>query len=354
MSNGEAGRSFFTFICIFLEAGKNDKTRRVGDREKDMKPYNRVNLPFTGIASFCKFPIHTDLDTLSPDIADVAIFGIPWDEGIGYRPGPRFGPRSLREYSTRFAFHERAIREGGYWDIEKKKRYLEDVRFVDCGDQDILYLKVEETFLAITDSVEKLLSAPVFPVLLGGDHSITFPIVRAFQRFQPLHILHLDSHLDYNDSIEGVLLANGSPIKRISELDFVGKIIQVGMRGIRAREDAYRDSISRGNSIFTMNDFRRIGTESIIQQIPDQGNLYVTLDIDVLDPSIAPGTSSPECDGMTYREIKDLLTAVASRKKVVGFDLVEVNPFLDSIGLTQSTAVMMVLEFLGSIFDKNS
>src|SRR4030043_483748 len=135
-----------------------------------MKSYGLVNLPFTGIASFCKFPIYTDLETLS---ADVAILGIPWDEGIGYRPGPRFGPRSLREYSTRFAFHERAIKEGGYWDIEKKKRYLEDVRFVDCGDQDILYLKVEETFSAITESVGKLLSASIFPVLLGGDHSIS-------------------------------------------------------------------------------------------------------------------------------------------------------------------------------------
>jgi len=314
-----------------------------------MGPYGRVNLPFTGIASFCKFPIHTDLETLS---ADVAIFGIPWDEGIGYRPGSRFGPRSLREYSTRFAFHERGIREGGYWDIEKKRRYLEDIRFVDAGDQDILYLKVEETFSAITDSVEKLLAVDVFPVLLGGDHSITFPVVRAFQKFQPLHILHLDAHLDYNDSIEGVLLANGNPIKRVSELDFVGKIIQVGMRGIRAREDACRDSVSRGNAISTMNDFRRIGVEGIMRQIPDQGNLYVTIDIDVLDPSIAPGTSSPEFGGMTYREMKDLLTAVASQKSVVGFDIVEVNPVLDPIGLTQSAAVMVILEFLGTIFDR--
>jgi len=314
-----------------------------------MTPYSRVNLPFTGIASFCKFPIHADLETLS---ADAAILGIPWDEGIGYRPGPRFGPRSLREYSTRFAFHERAIKEGGYWDIEKKKRYLEDVRVVDCGDQDILYLKVEETFSAITESLGKLLSANVFPVLLGGDHSISFPIVRAFRKFQPLHILHLDAHLDYNDSIEGVLLANGSPLKRISELDFVGTITQVGMRGIRGREDAYRDSISRGNTIFTIREFRRIGIERIIQQIPDQGHLYVTIDIDVLDPSIAPGTSSPEFDGMTYREMRDLLTGAASGRKVVGFDLVEVNPYLDPIGLTQSAAVMIILEFLGTIFDK--
>jgi agmatinase len=314
-----------------------------------MSAYGRVNLPFTGIASFCKFPIHTDIETLS---ADVGIFGIPWDEGMGYRPGPRFGPRSLREYSTRFAFHERAVKEGGYWDLEKKKRFLDEIHCVDCGDQDILYLKVEETFSALTDSAGKILKTGTFPVFLGGDHSISFPIVRAFQNHGPLHILHLDSHLDYNDSIEGVLLANGNPIKRISELDFVGKIVQVGMRGIRAREDAYRDSVSRNNAIFTMDEYRHKGIKEVLRSIPDQGNLYVTIDIDVLVPSIAPGTSSPEFEGMTYREIKELLASVAGHSRVVGFDLVEVNPFLDPIGLTQSLAVMIILEFLGAIFDQ--
>ena len=312
-----------------------------------MKSYRQVNLPFTGIASFCKFPIHTDLETLS---ADVAILGVPWDEGVGYRPGARFGPRSLREYSTRFAFHERGVKEGGYWNIENRKRYLEEIRLVDCGDQDVLYLKVEETFSAITDSVGKVLSAKAFPVILGGDHSITFPVVRAFRNSKPLHLIHLDAHLDYNDSIEGVLLANGNPIKRVSEIDFVGEIIQIGMRGIRAREDAYHDSLSRGNKIITLSDFRRKGVGGILRQIPDGGNLYVTIDIDVLDPSIAPGTSSPEFEGMTYKEIKELLIGIASRGKVVGFDLVEVNPFLDAVGMTQSAAAMIILEFLGAIF----
>jgi agmatinase len=312
-----------------------------------MESYGSVNLPFTGIASFCKFPIHTDLDTLT---TDVAIFGVPWDEGVGYRPGARFGPRSLREYSTRFAFHERGVRKGGYWDIGSRKRYLENIRLVDCGDQDILYLKVEETFSAVTESVGKILSRKAFPVILGGDHSITFPVVGAFRNCKPLHIVHLDAHLDYNDSIEGVLLANGNPIKRVSEFDFIGKIIQIGMRGIRAREDAYQDSLFRGNKIITISDFRRKGVDGVLHQIPDGGNLYVTIDIDVLDPSIAPGTSSPEFEGMTYKEIKELLTGIASRGKVVGFDLVEVNPFLDAMGLTQSAAVMIILEFLGAIF----
>jgi len=315
-----------------------------------MKTYRRVNLPSTGIASFCKFPIHTDLKTLS---ADVAILGVPWDEGVGYRPGARFGPRSLREYSTRFAFHERGAKKSGYWNIENRKRFLERISLVDCGDQDVLYLDVERTFSAITDSIRKMLSAKALPVILGGDHSITFPVVRAFQKIKPLHLIHLDAHLDYNDSVEGVKLANGSPVKRISELGFVGEIIQIGTRGIRAREDAFKDSMSRGNKIITMPDFRRRGIDEVLSQIPT-GNLYVTIDIDVLDPSVAPGTSSPEFDGMTYQEMRDLLKGIASRRKVVGFDLTEVNPFLDTTGLTQSAAVMIILEFLGAIFKKRT
>ncbi|MGZ3535121.1 MAG: arginase family protein, partial [Thermodesulfobacteriota bacterium] len=205
----------------------------------------------------------------------------------------------------------------------------------------------------ITDSIRKMLSAKALSVILGGDHSITFPVVRAFQKIKPLHLIHLDAHLDYNDSVEGVKLANGSPIKRISELGFVGEIIQIGTRGIRAREDAFKDSMSRGNKIITMPDFRRRGIDEVLSQIPT-GNLYITIDIDVLDPSIAPGTSSPEFDGMTYYEVRDLLNGIASRGKVVGFDLTEVNPFFDTVGLTQSAAVMIILEFLGAIFEKRT
>ncbi len=324
--------------------------RSFSHRRCIVKTYGRVNLPFTGVATFCKFPIHTDLETLS---ADVAIFGVPWDEGVGYRPGARFGPRSLREYSTRFAFHERGVKKSGYWNIENRERCLEKISLLDCGDQDVLYLDVEKTFSATTDSVKKLLAAKALPVILGGDHSITFPVVRAFQKIKPLHLIHLDAHLDYNDSIEGVKLANGSPIKRISELGFVGEIIQIGMRGIRAREDAFKDSMSRGNRIITMLDFRRRGIDEALSQIP-KGNFYVTIDIDVLDPSIAPGTSSPEFEGMTYKEMHTLLNGIASRGKVVGFDLTEVNPFLDTAGLTQSAGVMIILEFLGAIFNKRN
>jgi len=309
--------------------------------------YPKVNLPFTGIATFGKFPMCTEIDQLS---ADIAIFGVPWDEGIGFRPGCRMGPRAIRDFSTRFAFGERGVTASGYWDIETKKRYLQDVSIVDCGDHDILYTRLEETFDALTENLGKILDRKAFPVIIGGDHSITFPSVRAFKEFGPLNVFHFDAHLDYNDDVCGVKYANGNPLKRVSELPFVDQIVQVGMRGIRAREDAYLDSENRGNLIITGAQVRQEGVDGVIARFPEGNNIYVTVDIDVLDPSIAPGTGAPCPDGLLYRELKALLQGVIGCGKVVGMDLVEVNPLIDPSGLTASVASMTTLEFLAAIF----
>lgn len=309
--------------------------------------YGNVNLPCTGIASFCKFPICTDLKSISQD---VAVFGVPWDEGTGFRPGSRMGPRAIREYSTRFAFGERGATALGYWSIETGKRYLAETSFADCGDLDILYTKVEETFDKLTENVNTILDRKALPVIIGGDHSISFPVVRAFERFEPLTVFHFDAHLDYNDDIWGVKLANGNPLKRISELRFVDRIVQIGMRGIRAREDAFRDSKDRGNTIILASQIREEGIEAVIRKFPRGGSIYVTIDIDVLDPSVAPGTGSPCPDGLLYRELKSLLQGVCQCGRVVGFDLVEVNPFVDQTGLTASVASMLILELLSNVF----
>jgi agmatinase len=310
-------------------------------------PYDTVNLPCTGIASFCKFPIRTDLSLLAED---VAVFGVPWDEGTGYRPGSRMGPRAIREYSTRFAFGERGASASGYFDVESGERRLERTTFADCGDLDILYTRVDETFDALTGAIENILSRKAFPVVLGGDHSISFPVVRAFSDYAPLSIFQIDAHLDYTDEVRGVKLANGSPIKRISELPFIDRIVQIGIRGIRANEAAFRDSAARGNLIVLASDLRREGTAAIASRFPRGGNIYVTVDIDGLDPSIAPGTGSPCPDGLLYRELRDLLRAIAGCGKVVGMDLVEVNPFLDPTGRTASLAVQTILELLSAVF----
>lgn len=312
---------------------------------------DQVNLSFTGIASFAKFPI---ADGPAGVRADVAILGIPWDEGVSYRPGARFGPRAIREYSTRFGFHERGIPAAGWWDPNTRRRYLAGARVVDCGDVDVLFLDQTTTFNRATEAVAELVRAGAFPVVLGGDHSVTFPAVRALDQTGPLDVIHIDAHLDYNDDVFGVRLANGNPFKRVSELSFVNRIVQVGMRGIRTRQDAYEDSERRGNLIVTMDEVRRIGIGGVLERIGRLGRTYVSLDIDAFDPSVAPGTGSPDPDGFAHWQVRDLLRGLAEQAEVVGFDLVEVNPLIDGTGLTASLAAQTILEFLGFVFARKS
>lgn len=250
----------------------------------------RANLPFVGIASFAKLPIQTDWERVE---ADAAILGVPWDAGVGYRPGTRFGPRGLRDASTRFAFGERGVPANGYFDIELGRRFLAGARLVDCGDVDALYLDHERTFANMTEAVRMIAGRGALVVALGGDHSVTFPVIRGLEALGPFDIVHLDAHLDYNDSVLGVRLANGSPLKRASELPFVGHIAQIGLRGIRAVESAYRDSLARGNTIVTMAELRRLGPQAVLDALPPMRRCYVSIDIDALDPAIAPGTGSP-------------------------------------------------------------
>jgi agmatinase len=308
----------------------------------------KVNLGFTGIASFAKSPICTDLDQLN---ADVAVMGIPWDEAVTFRPGTRFGPRSVREFSTRYTFNERGIPQGGYYDIHTETRYLEGVTIVDCGDSDILFTNQTWTFQQATEMVRKIKSKGAMPVIIGGDHSITPCIVEAFSDEGPINIVQIDAHLDYDDEVFGVKYANGSPMKRLSEMPFVNKMFQFGMRSVRTWEDAYLDSKNRGNIIIPMAKIRKEGLEMVLQSLKGLGGkTYVTIDIDAFDPSIAPGTGSPEPDGFQHWQVAEILKEVAANTHVVGFDMVEVNPLVDHSGLTPAVAATTMVEFIGEIF----
>ena len=154
-----------------------------------------ANLPSVGLVSFMKSPICEDFSKID---ADVAILGIPYDAGIGFRPGTRFGPRDIRNYSVRYSGWG-SWKTSGYWDINSKKRMLAQTRIVDCGDVDVAYYDIERNMRLITESVGAILDRNALPVMLGGDHSVTFPVVSAFQRFGPVDIVHIDAHLDWID-----------------------------------------------------------------------------------------------------------------------------------------------------------
>ncbi len=311
----------------------------------------RWDLPFTGLVSFLRSPTCHDLDRLD---ADIAVLGVPSDEGSPWKPGARFAPRKIRELSLQFAGRGTVDGQRGYYDIGDGRRYLDHERIhrrlVDCGDSDIIYTNVRRTFDNITRDVGKILEAGALPVIIGGDHAITYPVVRAYRH--RLHVVHFDAHLDYRPFVHGVQWANGNPIRNVAKLGTVGSIVQVGIRSLRTRQADVLDSRARGNDILTVPEYRRRGPSGVLERLPRGEPVYVSIDIDVLDLPLVPGCASAEVNGLSYDELRGALVAIARHAEVVGFDLVEVNPMLDVASENTSLiAAQLIMEFLARIVE---
>ena len=298
------------------------------------------NLPITGIASFAKYPICEVLSKL--DDADACIMGIPFDAGAPYLSGCKFGPRRIREVSCHYG------RGGaGFWDPERQTQYLESpVKIVDGGDVDVHPMLFQETFDRITDTVKKILDKGALPVMMGGDHSVTYPIARAFDRFDDLCIVQFDAHLDFGKR----RYTNGSPMRLISEMPHFKKMCQIGMRGLgsNTRED-FQEAYKFGSVVIPARKALSLGAEEVIKMIPEAKNYYVTIDIDGYDMCYAPGVGSPSPGGLNYLFDTDVVEGIAKKGNVVGFDLVEVAPQYDPSGITCRLGAMTMLAFLGYI-----
>ena len=168
------------------------------------EPRYDANLPSVGLVSMFRSPICEDFSKLD---AEIAFLGIPYDGGIGFRPGTRFGPREIRTFSVRYSAWG-GHKPNGYYDVNQRKRFLKGLRMVDCGDVDIAYYDFDNNRRKMTSNIEAVLDKGSFPVLIGGDHSVTFPNVCAFSRFGPVDIVHIDAHMDWRDEIGGVRHAN--------------------------------------------------------------------------------------------------------------------------------------------------
>jgi agmatinase len=311
----------------------------------------RLNLPYTGLVSFMRVPAVTDFTRLD---ADIAIIGAPTDEGSPWKPGARFAPRKIREMSVKYAGYGPIQNQKGYYDIEEDRRYLEyerqHSRIVDCGDSDIIYTNVRQTFDNITADIRRILRAGAFPVVFGGDHAITYPVVRAFE--ERLNVVHFDAHLDYRPFIHGVQWANGNPIRNVAQLKTCHHIIQVGIRSLRTSQSDVADSRARGNDIVTVPELHRRGVTAVVDRLPSGEPVYVSIDIDVLDLPLVPGCASSEPNGLTYDELRKTLFAIARGREVIGFDVVEVNPMLDvASDNTSLLAAQLAIEFLGRIVE---
>lgn len=307
----------------------------------------RLNLPFVGHCTFAKAPPVTDWEQID---AEVAILGAPNDMGTQWRSGARFGPRSIREASTLFSFGH-----AGAYDFEDDVMYLtrEEVRMVDVGDADIVHTDMAKSNANIEFAVRKILDKGAMPLVLGGDHSVHAPVIKAFEGRGPIHILHIDAHLDFVDERHGVRFGHGNPLRRASEMNHVVGMTQIGIRNVSSsNKDDYNAARAAGSQILSVRDVRRLGTEGVLARIPEGLKYYITIDIDGFDPSIAPGTGTPSHGGFQYYEVLEIIKALAERSggNVVGMDLVEVAPAYDPTGSTSILAAQLLLNSLGAIF----
>ncbi len=310
--------------------------------------YQPTSHPHTGIATFCKSPFEPDLDKLD---ADVAIVGIPYDEATAMRPGSRQAPRAIRDASTRFGFLGKPA-SSGFFDINRDRQIMSGVRMVDTGDVDTVYFSRERNHELIDQHLRAIIDRDCLPVVLGGDHSISYPVLRAFESLGPVTVILIDAHLDYKDQLMGLKYTNNSPFRRAHELDFIPQIISFGIRGIKSTDRDLRESHDAGNLVFSNYDVFDQGVEALLEQCPaDLGNYYLSIDIDGLDPSIAPGTESPEAEGLSFTHVKRIAQGLAQRGRLVGLDLVEVNPYLDHAELTQHMSAQLLIEAIATRFD---
>lgn len=304
----------------------------------------RLDLPITGICSFGKYPICTDLEQLD---ADIAVLGVPVDFSVGYMSGARLGPRRVREASTQYSRGA-----AGYYDYEHDcQRLAAPLKIVDCGDADILHADPQRTFDAVVDSVSQIIRRGAVPVVLGGDHSISSPVAQGLQALgEEVCVVQFDAHLDWADHVGPLKYGNGSPMRRMSEMPHIGPMAQIGLRGIgSSKKSDFEDAKAYGSVLITAREADALGVQGVLEKIPQAKNYYITVDIDGFDSSIAPGVASPYPGGLLFDQVCDIISGVAKKGRIVAADLAEVSPVYDPSGITVRLGALVMLHTMGQI-----
>jgi agmatinase len=298
---------------------------------------------YAGLLTFGTLPYTQDPAELEG--VDVAIVGAPTDDLVSDRPGARFGPRAIRAASCPPGPH-----------LEAGIDAMAELRIVDYGDAPVLPADAARTHAAIERTVGEVVAAGAVPVVLGGDHSIAEPDIRACAaRHGPLGLVHLDTHTDTGTEVFGVEVSHGTPMYRLVEQGHVDpqRYVQIGLRGYWPGPKEFGWQADRGITSFFMHDVRRLGIEAVVDATLERvggGPVYLTVDVDVLDPAFAPGTGTPEPGGMTSGDLLWACRTVAEQLELVGAEVVEVIPTMPgSADITALVADRIVREILTGI-----
>lgn len=294
---------------------------------------------YAGIATFAKLPRIEDVPT-----ADLAVVGAPFDSGVSFRPGARFGPAHVREAS-------RLLRP---YNPAQDTSPFATQQVVDAGDIVANPFNLDEAVQQIDEAATELGERVAKIVTIGGDHTIALPLLRAVtKKHGPVAVLHFDAHLDTWDTYFGAPMTHGTPFRRASEeglIDLTASM-HVGIRGPLYGKEDLEDDARLGFQLVTTESIEEHGVPTALDRIRARigdAPLYISIDIDVLDPAHAPGTGTPEAGGLTSRELLRLIRGLADRN-IVGADVVEVAPAYDHAQLTAVAASHVVYELISAM-----
>lgn len=308
-------------------------------------PISGMELPrFAGVPTFMRLPLVPEGHARSDEV-EIGIVGLPWDGGTSNRPGARHGPRSLRDASTMI---RAAHPVSGVRPFERR-------RCADLGDVGPNPVDLADTLKRFEDYFTRLKTRGTRPLIAGGDHLCTLPVLRGIARDRPLGLIHFDSHTDlFPAYFGGTALTHGNPFRVAVEEGLLDpkRMVQIGIRGT-SYDNADRDfAKAHGIRIITIEEFFARGTDDVMAEARDivgAGETYVSYDIDFVDPAFAPGTGTPEVGGPNSFQALDVVRGMKG-VRIVGADLVEVSPPFDPLGTTAWLAVSIMFELLCAMY----
>ncbi len=303
---------------------------------KDLN-YDAMYAPrYSGVSTFMRTPLVSE-----PSGLDIALAGVPFDGGVEHRPGQRHGPREIRNMSSFMRAVHHVTRINPY----------QLCRIADVGDAPISSaFDVQGAHADITAFYRDIHAAGVTPLSVGGDHSISLPILRAIAARGPVGMVHIDAHTDTCDQELGSKFTHGTPFRRAVEEGLLTpqRTVQIGIRGAQNSTESWDFSLESGMRVIFIEEFTRLGVEAVIaeaRRVVGDGPTYVSFDIDSLDPAFAPGTGTPEVGGLTPIEAQGLLRGLRGLD-LIGADVVEVSPPFDPSGNTALVGATMMYEIL--------
>jgi len=319
--------------------------------DRPFELFDDFDLPtYVGMPTFMNLPWVVDPAELRSRAVDVAIVGAPFDDAVSHRPGARFGPRAIREAQ---------YTSGSVNSLQLGVEPFEVLTVVDAGDANIVPAWIDRSHAVIYRKVLEVAETGAIPIVLGGDHSITWPSATAIaevRRPGSIGIVHFDAHADTAMDDWGVLAGHGTPMRRLIESGAVkGKnFVQVGLRGYWPPVEVFEWMQEQGLRWHFMREIEERGAEAVVAQALEEAldgpeYIYLSLDIDVIDPGLAPGTGTPEPGGMLTREVLRAIRQIVAAVDLAGMDIVEVSPPYDHAETTAMAANRAALEAISAL-----